>query len=229
MKIAIIGAMKDETSLILEKLEDVQEEGRNHYPFYRGFYHDKEILLMISGVGKVNGALATQRLIDLQRPDLVVMVGVAGAIEKLAIGDVVLATKVSHHDLEPGVLYNHPPHLDPEVGEYFESDPEFLQRAIQTAADQQVDYKIFTGPMVSGEKFIDQEGRQEIIDKFAPLAVDMEIAGFAHAAYRSQVPFIALKAITDTEDESGLESFEKNYEKARINSQELLLAILEKL
>lgn len=229
MKIAIIGAMEEETSILLSKLEDLQEEGKNLYPFYRGFFQDKEILLSRSGVGKVNAALSTQRLIDLHRPDLVIMVGVAGAIEKLAIGDVVLATKVAHHDLNPQVLVDYQPHLDEKAQGYFTCDRELLQTAIQTAADLSLNYKVYTGPMASGEQFIDRQGREEISNTFKPLCVDMETAGMAHACYRSEVPFFALRSITDTEEESGLDHFEKNYKEARENAQELLIEILKAL
>lgn len=229
MKIVIVGAMEDETSTLLGHVEDLQEEGRNLYPYHRGFFHDKELFIIRTGIGKVNAALCTQRLIDLHRPDAVIMVGVAGAIEKLAIGDVVLGTKVAHHDLDPECLVNHQPYLDDEAQGYFSSDRELLQCAIQTVADLSLDFKVFTGPMASGESFIDKEGREEIIQRFAPLCVDMETAGAAHAAYRSQVPFFALRSITDTEDESGLDHFEKNYEVARENAQYLLMEILKAL
>lgn len=229
MKIVIVGAMEDETSTLLSNLEDVQQEGRNLYPYHRGFFHDKEIFVIKTGIGKVNAALCTQRLIDLHRPQGVIMVGVAGAIEKLAIGDVVLATKVAHHDLKPEFLVNHQPYLDKEAQGYFSSDRELLQSAIQTVADLSLSFKVYTGPMASGENFVDKEGRQEIIEKFSPLCVDMETAGMAHACYRSQVPFFAIRSITDTEDESGLEHFEKNYEVARENAQYLLMEILKAL
>lgn len=229
MKIAIVGAMEEETSTLLAQLEDVQEEGRNRYPFHRGFFHGKEILLIRTGIGKVNAALCTQRLIDLHRPDAVVMVGVAGAIERLAIGDVVLATKVAHHDLEPEFLVRHQPYLKEEARGYFDCDRQLLQAAIQQVADLSLPFKVFTGPMASGEMFIDQDGREAIIQKFAPLCVDMETAGMAHACYRSEVPFFALRAITDTQEESGMGNFEKNYEIARENAQYLLMEILKVL
>ncbi len=229
MKIAIIGAMKEETSLLLEHLEHSQLEGKNLYPYHRGFFHDNELLVMNTGIGKVNAALCSQRLIDHHRPDLLIMVGVAGAIERLAIGDVVLASKVAHHDLDPQFLSDHAPYIDPSSGGYFSCDAEYLQLAIQAVADLELDYKVFTGPMVSGEAFIDSQGREEIIENFRPLSVDMETAGAAHSCYRSETPFIALRAITDTEDESGLDHFEKNYKLARENAQYLLMEILKTL
>lgn len=229
MKIAIIGAMKEETSLLLEHMENIQLEGKNLYPYHRGFFHDKEIILMNTGIGKVNAAICTQRLIDNHRPELVIMVGVAGAIEKLAIGDVVLATKVAHHDLKPEFLYNHAPYIDDGSGGYFQTDPEYLQLAIQTVADLELPYRVYTGPMASGEAFIDSQGREEIIENFAPLSVDMETAGAIHSCYRSETPFLALRSITDTEDESGMDHFEKNYKIARENAQYLLLEILKNM
>ncbi|NLY36896.1 MAG: 5'-methylthioadenosine/adenosylhomocysteine nucleosidase [Tissierellia bacterium] len=229
MKIVILGAMEEETSTLLANLEDLQEEGRNLYPYHRGFFYDKEIFVIKTGIGKVNAALCTQRLIDLHRPDAVIMVGVAGAIEKLAIGDVVLATKVAHHDLKPEFLVNHQPYLDEDAQGYFSCDRELLQCAIQSVADLSLNFKVYTGPMASGENFVEKQGREEIIEKFAPLCVDMETAGMAHACHRSQIPFFALRSITDTEEESGLDHFEKNYEVARENAQYLLMEILKAL
>lgn len=226
MKIVILGAMVDEVSLFLSHLESVEEEGRALYPYQRGFYGDHEILLAHSGIGKVNAALCTQRLIDLHRPDLVVMVGVAGAIAKLGIGDVVLGTKVAHHDLNYHFLEKHAPYLDAQQSGFFNADPDFLQKVIHGIASKEFPYKVFSGPMVSGEEFIDKQGRKEIIEKFDPLTVDMETAGLAHACHRSQVPFLAIRAITDTEEESGDDAFERNYKLARENAQHFLLEML---
>lgn len=229
MKILVLGALKEEISLFLSHLEDVEEEGRALYTYARGFYKDHEIILGHTGIGKVNGALCTQRLIDLHRPELVIMVGVAGAIAKLQIGDVVLATKVAHHDFNYSFLEKYPPHMDPSHRGYFHADADQLQKVIHGIASRDFDFKVYSGPMVSGEEFIDQEGRKEIIEKFDPLTVDMETAGLAHACYRSQIPFLAIRSITDTEEESGDEAFERNFKEARENAQNFLMEVLELL
>lgn len=227
MKIILLGAMKEEVSLLRSHLEDVVEEGRALYTYSRGFYKDHEIIIAHTGIGKVNAALCTQRLIDLHRPDLVIMVGVAGAIADLKIGDVVLATKVAHHDLDYVFLEKHAPHIDPVQRGYFHADADLMQNVIHGIASKSYGFKVYSGPMVSGEQFIDQEGRKEIIERFDPLTVDMETAGLAHACYRSQIPFLAIRSITDTEEESGDDAFERNYKEARENAQEFVLDVLE--
>lgn len=69
---------------------------------------------------------------------------------------------------------------------------------------------ILFGKMVTGETFIDNKGRSEIISKFNPLCVDMETASIAHVCYVNKIPFISIRSITDTEDERGVEVFESN-------------------
>ncbi|MDU4739693.1 5'-methylthioadenosine/S-adenosylhomocysteine nucleosidase [Clostridium sp.] len=69
---------------------------------------------------------------------------------------------------------------------------------------------ILFGKIVTGEEFIDNRGRSEIISKFNPLCVDMETASIAHVCYVNKIPFISIRSITDTEDERSVEVFEYN-------------------
>ncbi len=87
--------------------------------------------------------------------------------------------------------------------------------------------KIFFGRIVTGEAFISNNGRTEIISKYHPLCVDMETASIAHVCYVNNVPFIAIRSITDTEDQCGVEVFEKNCVSASNNSINMVKKILE--
>lgn len=87
--------------------------------------------------------------------------------------------------------------------------------------------KIIFGRIVTGESFIDKSGRKEIINKYNPLCVDMETGSIAHVCYVNRIPFIAIRSITDTEDESGIDVFKNNCESVSQNSINVLKKMLE--
>lgn len=63
--------------------------------------------------------------------------------------------------------------------------------------------------MATGEKFIDNHGREDIIASHNPLCVDMETASIVHVCYVNRIPFSTIRTISDTPKESGNEVFEK--------------------
>ncbi|MGL5149747.1 MAG: phosphoglycerate transporter, partial [Clostridium sp.] len=70
-------------------------------------------------------------------------------------------------------------------------------------------------------------GRREIIEKYNPLCVDMETASIAHVCYANSIPFLAIRSITDTETDSGIETFEVNCVSAALNSINILERIID--
>jgi len=89
------------------------------------------------------------------------------------------------------------------------------------------DPSVMTGRIVTGESFIDQEGREEIIERYDPLCVDMETAGVAHVCYASAVPFAAIRSMSDTPHESGSGAFEKYCKTAAEKSVRVLIRYLD--
>lgn len=89
--------------------------------------------------------------------------------------------------------------------------------------------KIHFGTMVSGEAFIDCEGRAEINRRFAPLTVDMETAGIAHACYLNGVPFLSVRTVTDTEEERGISVYSDNSAQAEKTAAQITLAVVKEL
>ncbi len=83
--------------------------------------------------------------------------------------------------------------------------------------------------MVTGEQFIEDEKRNEIMQRFNPLSVDMESASIAHVCYVNQIPFLSIRTITDTAKHKGIANFESNCEKASKISCEITLGIIKSL
>ena len=75
--LGIIGAMDDEVAMIKAQLTDVQVETRAAMDFYKGKLEGKEVVVVRSGIGKVNAAMCTQILADIYGVTGVVNMGIA--------------------------------------------------------------------------------------------------------------------------------------------------------
>jgi len=101
MKIAIIGAMEEEITLLQAQLEDSSSLSVSHLDVFIGRLDKHEILLVQSGIGKVASALAASLLIHQFSPDLVINTGSAGGFDpELDIGDIVIADALIYHDVD---------------------------------------------------------------------------------------------------------------------------------
>lgn len=208
MKIGIICAVEREAAPFLHLLDNPKITEKAMLKFHQGKISGKDVVLVMSGVCKVNAAIAAELLIDRFQVDAIINAGTAGAIsEEPDILDTIVSTEVAYHDVAGEILIQNHPKMD---SVFFKAD----ERLISVAKTLKTDGKLFFGTMVTGEKFIADEGRERIIRKFAPLSVDMETGAIAHVCHVNRVPFIALRTITDTAAKSGLGYFEENVEKA---------------
>jgi len=79
--IGIIGAMPQEVALLKGMIEVAKVEKIMHVEFTMGVLHGKEVVLLQSGIGKVNVAIATTLLIEKFNLDYVINTGSAGGIK----------------------------------------------------------------------------------------------------------------------------------------------------
>lgn len=213
MKIGIIGAIEKEISFYLDKLENKKTTEFIKRTFYEGTLFGKEVVIVAAGMGKVNAAAGAMALINNFKADFIIVSGVAGGIDKsLHIGDTVIADKVCYHDLAPFVFEDHPK----VSGGNFIPDEKMSSLFKETPSEHKG--KIVFGTIVTGDAFIEQEGREEIISKFSPMCTDMETSAISHICNLFDVPFAAVRSISDTEEESGMDAFETNCEKASKSS-----------
>lgn len=209
----VIGAMDSEVAQLKDALQDRQVSEHSGLTFYSGTVGENRVVLVKSGVGKVNAARCTQVLIDRFAPDYIINTGIAGGIgEGLRVGDVVIGTELVQHDFDVtafgrvrGSLYAEG---DPTKPTVFRSD-ERLARAFRAAAgDLLAPEKIRTGRIATGDQFISgNEKKRELAKEFSALAAEMEGCAIAQTASLSGVPFIVLRAISDLADGTSAGSF----------------------
>jgi len=226
MKVGIICAGDRELEPFLPHIQDCKTSKKAMLTFYEGTINGIAIVTLYCGVCKTNAAIATQILIDSYNVDMVINAGTAGGMDnKLDIFDTVIATEVAHHDVHEGILTEFHPWM-PSV--FFKSDETLLELS-KNAEKRLPKHKIIYGRMVTGESFITDDGRDEINLAFKPLTVDMETASIAHACYVNEVPFIAIRTLTDTATHSGAEHFDKNVVMASGIAKDVVLEVLKEI
>lgn len=225
MKIGILCAGDREVSPFFPMIEECKVTEKAMLKFYEGQIDGVDIVTLFSGVCKVNAAIAAQILIDAYNCDVIINSGTAGGmVDSLHILDTVISAEVAYHDVDEGILTEFHPWLD---SIYFKADERLLAIAKETISHIDTKRNIVFGRMVTGEKFIEDERRDFINEKFAPLSVDMETASVAHVCYVNKIPFVAIRTITDTPDHSGVDAFEENCTKAAQISANIVRALLK--
>ena len=91
--------------------------------FYSGIIEGKNVVVVRSGIGKVNAAVCTQILIDDFKAEVVINTGIAGSLNAdINIGDIVVSTDLIHHDMN-AVAFGYPVGQIPQMEAFsFHSD-----------------------------------------------------------------------------------------------------------
>jgi len=227
MKIGIICAVDTELKPFLPHIQNCKISQKAMLTFYEGAISNTQMVAMFCGVGKTNAALAAQILIDTYGVNAIINSGTAGGMDiSLDLFDTVICTEAAHHDVHEGILTQFQPWM-PSVS--IKADKILLEAAKRAINQPGITNKIHFGKMVTGEKFIEDDGRDEIISRLSPLTVDMETASIAHVCYVNTIPYIAVRTITDTAAHKGTDNFEKNCPAAAEISKNIVLELLAEI
>lgn len=201
MRIAIIAAMKSELEMLVSKLETPTISKVAGFSFHQGSLEGHQLILLRSGIGKVNAAVATSLLIDRYKPEALVNTGVAGGFGKeLKTGDIVISTEVCHHDVN-ATTFGYAIGQVPQMPHSYFADPYLLSRA-QTVASPNSNNAVKSGLIVSGDVFVQEVQVAERIKHNFPnaLAIEMEGAAIAQTCYIFNTPFLIIRSISDLID-----------------------------
>ena len=227
MRVGIICAGDDELAPFLPLIEDCIVTEKTKLKFYSGTIHGVQVTALYSGVCKVNAAVAAQLLIEEFKADAVINSGAAGGMDPdVEILDTVISTQAVYHDVAADVLTDFHPWMETEI---FYADDKLVELSKAAVGNLGLTDKVHYGRTATGEAFIDDSGRYEINEKYAPLSVDMETAAIAHVCYVFNVPFIAIRSITDTARHSGEANFELNCKNASETACRITAGLLKEL
>ncbi len=229
--LGIIGAMDEEVSKLKEVMEDVEIKSKASMDFYKGKMSGKDVVVVRSGIGKVNAGICTQILVDEYGVNAVINTGIAGSLNPaIDIGDIVLSTDALQHDMDatgfgykPGVI----PRMETSI---FEADEKLRKLAKESCEKVNPDIKVFEGRVVSGDQFIsDKEKKNYIESNFKGFCTEMEGAAIAQAAYLNNIPFLIIRAISDKADDSATEDYPTFEAKAIKHSVNLVKEMVSNL
>ncbi|MDD3342873.1 MAG: 5'-methylthioadenosine/adenosylhomocysteine nucleosidase [Sulfurospirillaceae bacterium] len=228
MQIAIMGAMVEEITPLLEYFNHYEtvEFAKNKY--YLTSYKGLDIVLAYSKIGKVNASLTAATMIERFGAQKLLFSGVAGAVNPtLKIGDLIVATKLAQHDLDITV-FGHPYGYVPEGAVYVESDRGLLALA-KSVAERKKLY-VQEGIIATGDQFICDVDKKEWIEKtFNADALEMEGASVAVVCDALQIPFFVLRAISDAADMDAGFSFDEFLNSSAKISAEFIIAMLDEM
>ena len=221
MPIAILSALAEEQDGLVHLLENAQQTRHAGRIFWTGQLHDKEVICALSGIGKVAAATTAVALIERFGAKAIVFTGVAGGLgDAVHVGHVVVAHQYVQHDMDASPLF---PRLEvPGYGRaLFDCDATLssaLLQSVQACVQQQAGGwaaelglgapQVHAGLIVSGDRFV--SGSEEAAQlrqsleqaDLAPLAVEMEGAAIAQVCADYDLPFAAMRSISDKADDA---------------------------
>lgn len=229
--IGIIGAMEEEVAKLKEEVRNLTITEKAGMEFYQGLLLGKKVVVVRSGIGKVNAGMCTQILADLFQVDAVINTGIAGSLkDEIDIGDIVISTDVLQRDVD--VRY-----FGYELGEIprmnrlsFPADENLCEICAQASRRVNQDVQVFKGRVVSGDQFVgDKKHKKEISDLFGGYCTEMEGAAIGQAAWLNNIPFVIIRAVSDKADDSAVEDYSVFEGKAIKHSVNLVMEVLKSL
>lgn len=227
--LGIIGAMDIEVKELREMMENPQVQSVAGMNFYQGTIKGKEVVVVRSGIGKVNAGICSQILVDRYHVEGIINTGIAGSLKnEINIGDIVLATVAVQHDVD-ATGFGYPLGEIPQMGiKEFPADEKLRELAANCSKKANPDIQVFFGRVASGDQFISSKDKKNwISENFEAYCTEMEGAAIAQAAYLNQVPYLIVRAISDKADDSANMDYGEFEAKAAENSVRLMVAMLE--
>ena len=225
--IGIIAAMDSEVRDIKSAMEDGIKIHHGGMTFFKGKLHQKEVIAIKSGVGKVNAAMCTQILIDVFKVNTLIHVGVAGAVHPdLEIGDIVISEDSCQYDMDARA-FGHPRGEIPNMDiTFFKADPTLIKLAETAAQELNVNYRI--GRVMTADLGVDSHKlKEELREEFGGLCVEMEGAAVGQVAMLNQVPYLVIRSMSDKADSNLTDDYKANLEASIKNGVAMVLRMVQ--
>ena len=232
-RIAIIGAMDSEITNFKGMIENIEEIEIANIIYYKGTLCGKNIVLLKSGIGKVNAAIATTIAIERFNVEKIIFTGVAGSGNPdYDISDIVISKDLIEHDFDTSALDGDELTILVKGYDknYYPADNSLIQLAKESAQKVITDNKVYVDTIATGDQFVGDNNKvKQIHNKFKAGAIEMEGAAIAHAALMYKVPFVVIRSLSDKADSDAVVDFPKFVVKSAQNSMKIVVEMLENM
>ena len=229
--IGIIGAMEEEVATLKEQMKVEEIVERASMKFYSGTLCKKNVVIVRSGIGKVNAAVCAQILIDKFQVNMLINTGIAGSLNAdINVGDMVISVDAIHHDMD-ATIFGDPVGQVPRMDTLaFAADKTLVEKAKMANEEANPDIKTIKGRVVSGDQFVSSsEVKNRIVNNFQADCTEMEGAAIAQVAYLNQIPYVIIRAISDKADNSAVLDYPEFEKQAIIHSVRLIQNLLPRI
>ena len=227
MPIAIIGAMDEEIDVFRSMLTNEKEVTMAHVLCIEGEINGIEVVVLKSGIGKVNAAIATTLVIERYHPRVIINTGSAGGfVQDLLVGDVVISKSLVQHDVDV-TAFNYEHGQVPGLPATIPASEMLI--TIAEEAMKKIDLSYQIGLIGSGDVFMENKERVAGARKLFPtmLAAEMEGAALAQVCYQYDVPFVVIRSLSDIAGKESSVSFEEYLQIAAQNAGKCIEYMIE--
>ena len=231
MTIGIIGAMEEEVAVLKQEMNIEETVNYASMQFCKGTLCGKNVVIVRSGIGKVNAAICAQVLADRFEVDILINTGIAGSLDAaIDIGDMVISTDLVEHDMD-ATIFGDPLGQVPRMDTFsFPAEASLIEKAVAANEEANPDIKTFTGRIVSGDQFVSSaEVKEKLVKNFQAKCTEMEGAAIAHAAYLNKISCVIIRAISDKADNSATMDYPTFEKKAIEHSVRLVRNLLPRI
>jgi len=230
-RIGIIGAMAQEVAALAAQLEERRTRHHVGCTFHLGKLHGVDVVILQSGIGKVNAAIGTTLLLDVYQPEAVINTGSAGGFgEGLEIGDVVVSSEVRHHDVN-AVVFGYEHGQVPQMPAAYFPDARLVTLA-RECIEQLGEVNVVEGLIATGDVFMACPDLVATTRSRFPtmLAAEMEAAAIAQTCHQYGCPFVVIRALSDIAGGGDNHlSFAEFLEQAAAHSTRMVTAMVDRL
>lgn len=236
--IAILSALASERDAVLQGVDVERVARKAAFRVFFGRCHGTELMVAATGIGKVSAAARTQAAIGEFGATGVIFSGVAGGIgQGVQAGDVVIATETVQHDFDCTVFGYQPGEVPRPGSLAVVSDPAYIEAARRAVGrcrwDPLPDGRspaVHQGRILTGDQFVcSEETVARLAQTFGGLSVDMESAAVAQVCAWNEVPFLVIRAFSDTAGGDAPAAFRGLSDLASRNAAQLALATFQEL
>ncbi len=181
-----------------------------------------EVVAAECGIGKVNAAIATLYLINEEKVDAVLNVGLSGAVQNVRRNFIVAGTEYTECDFDLTAI-GYDLGVKPQQEYVYKADEKLLSFAEKCSVD-------YFGKLGTGDIFLaDSALKAKFRDTFSICSFDMETGAIAAVCHKAQIPFLAIRKISDDCDENAVENYRELNDKKEVHLSEVAREILEKI
>lgn len=181
-----------------------------------------KVVAVECGIGKVNAALATMYLINEEKVDMILNVGLSGAIQNVKRNFIVAGTQYVECDFDLTAI-GYQLGVKPQDVYVYEADKNLIEKAKECSID-------YFGKLGTGDIFLADSGlKEKYKNTFDICSFDMETGAIAAVCHKGNVPFLAIRKISDDCDENAVENYKELNDKKEVHLSEVAREIIEKI